>query len=450
MIKNLVDKKIKPIFTDKDSKNSLKNRLLKGAAGSFGLKIAASGLAFAISIMFARFLGTTGLGTYAYATTWANLLSIPATLGIDNLLVREVAVYQAKSRWGLLSGMLRWSNRVVLVTSIILAAIAGTVAWGIKGSSDPAIAISICLALITLPLAALRNLRLGAMKGLHRVVLGQMPEMLFSPLLMISLTTGLYFLLPQYFSVQGVLGIKIAIVAITFTIGAIWLTRSLPDGVKHTVPEYQTGQWIRSALPFMFLGTIQLINSRIDIIMLGAIEGVKAVGIYAVIVGITQLVTFIHYSANSVLAPNIARLYAEERMEQLQRTIAKSVSLVFIVSGLISGILMASSYWVLSIFGVEFTPGQTAMNILIVGQLFHSMTGPVGILLDMTGHERYTAIAAGCSAVLNVLLNAFLIPKWGINGAAAATTTSLIIVNVFNIFLVKKKLKISPTAWSIF
>jgi O-antigen/teichoic acid export membrane protein len=451
MLKSLVKQKIKPLWASvaNNSQNSLKNRLLKSAAGSFGLQIAASGLAFAISIMFARLLGSQGLGTYAYATTWANLLAIPATLGIDNLLVREIAIYQTRSRWGLMGGMLRWSNRLVLVTATVLAFIAAGIAWGLKGSSEPTLTTAIFLALVTLPIAALRNLRLAAMKGLHRIVLGQMPEMLFSPLLLIILTAGLYLLLPQYFSVEGILIIKIVVVIVTFVIGAVWLMRSLPPEAKNVAPQYQTEQWIRSALPFMFLGTIQLINSRIDILMLGAIDGVKAVGIYAVIAGITQLVTFIHYSANSVLAPNIASLYAEGRIEQLQRMISKSIGLVFIVAAIISSILIASSYWVLLIFGAEFTPGQTAMNILIVGQLFNAMTGPVGLLLNMTGHERSTAVIVACSALLNIVLNTLLIPEWGVNGAALATTISIIVVNILYILLIKRKLNISFMIWDI-
>ncbi len=452
MLKNLVEKKIKPVLASEEKKeqNSLKNRLLKGAAGSFGLKIAASGLAFVISIMLARFLGTNGLGTYAYATTWANLLAIPATLGINNLLVREIAICQTKSSWGLMGGLLRWSNHVVLVTSVVLALMAAGIAWGLKGSSDPMIATAICLALVTLPIAALRNLRLAAMKGLHRIVLGEMPEMFFSPLLLIILTAGLYFLLPQYFGVQGVLIIKIVIVIVTFVIGAVWLMRSLPPEVKNATPEYKVKQWMSSALPFMFLGTIQLINSRVDIVMLGALKGVEVVGIYAVILGITQLVTFLHYSANSVLAPTIASLYAESKIEKLQRIISRSVGFTFLVSLMTSGILICFGNRFLLIFGAEFTPGQTAMNILIIGKLFHSMTGPVGVLLNMTGYERYSAIAVASSALLNVVLNAWLIPQWGINGAAAATTISLIIINIFNIVLVKKKLKISSIAWGIF
>jgi O-antigen/teichoic acid export membrane protein len=440
MLRKLVDKKI-----NLSQSNSLKDRLVKATIGSFGLKVSATALAFFLTFLFTQLLGSEGLGTYSYATTWANILSIPATLGLDNLLVREIAIYEAQSSWGLMKGILSWSNRIVLVISVTFAVVAAVTAWVLKGTSDPAIATAICLALITLPISSLRNLRLATMKGLHHIVKGQMPEMLFSPLLLILSMVGLYWLLPKYFNVNIVLVAKIAIVIFTYIIGVVWLWQALPKQVKNVAPQYEVRRWMRSALPFMFLGTIILINSRVDIVMLGILDGVKAVGIYTVIAGISQCVTFVYYSANNSFAPSMAGLYAQGNIEQLQRVINKSVGLVFLASAIVSAILIGFSHWILLIFGAEFTTGQTAMIILIVGQLLHAMHGPAGILLDMTGHEKYTAIAAGSSAILNICLNALLIPHWGINGAATATTISLIMVNIADIILVRTKLKLSVT-----
>ncbi len=440
----VIAKKIQPILALTEKNNhSLKNRVLKGVAGSFGLKIASSGIAFIMSIIFARFLGTAGLGTYSYATTWANLLSIPATLGINQLIVREIAIYRTKSRWELMAGLLRWSNLVVLSFSIGLTLVATAIVWGIKGDSDTTVFIAVALAMVTIPIASLRNLRLGAMKGLHRVVSGQIPDSIFAPTIVIALTFLAYLLFPQSFNVFWVLGFKIIAIVITFFIGSLWLWRSLPLEVKQVKPQFVGKQWLVAALPFMFLGTTQLINSRIDVIMLGGIKGVKAVGIYTVIIGITQLTAFIHHSALSVLGPNIATLYSEGKFKQLEKLVQKSALAVFLFSLLIGGTIMLLGNYVLLIFGSEFLTGRTAMNILILGQVFNALTGPVGIVLNMTGYQNYTAIATGLSAILNAILNFLLIPQWGINGAAIATTMSLIIINIINVIFMQKTLNIS-------
>ena len=428
-------------MASKEANNNLKHKLIKGAAGSFGLKIAASGLTFVISVIFARFLGTAGLGTYSYAITWANLLSIPAALGIDQLIVREISIYRNQSRWGLMAGMLRWSNFVVCSAGIILALVAIAVAWNIP-RSDTTVIWAVALAVMSVPIIALTSLRMGAMRGLHRVVLGEMPDTLLAPIIIITLVCGSYLVFPIRFNVFWVLGIKITASLTAFIVGTIWLWRSLPVQVNRVTPEYQGKKWLIDSLPFMFLGTSQLLNSRIDLLMLGSIKGVEAVGIYAVLLGIVRLTVFIHQAANSVLGPAIATLYSEGKIRQLEKMLRKSMLMVSLVSFAIGGMVILLGNQILSIFGSEFLAGRTAMNILIIGPIFTSLTGSLGLVLNMTGYQNYTAIAVGCSAVFNMILNGIMIPIWGINGAAIATTTSLVIINIVQVFLVQQKLGI--------
>lgn len=434
-----------PLFTALTNKNndSLKNKLIKGTAGSFGLKIASNALAFLMSIIFARFLGKAGLGIYMYATTWANLLSVPATIGIDRLVVKEIAVYRAKSQWELMAGLLRGSNLLVSSASIAIAIIATAIVLNVQGDIDETVVIAVAMAMITVPIASLRNLRSGAMRGLNRVVLGQVPDSLLAPLIVVCLTCLTYLLFPENFNVFWLLGIKITAITITFFIGSWWLLKSLPSEVKQAKPQYVWKKWLVAGLPFMFLGTVELVYSRIDIVMLGSIKDVQAVGTYTIIVGITQLAVFIHYSANSALAPNIASLYSENKLKQLEQIVRRSLVIVFLLSLMIAGTVMGLGKYILAIFGSEFISGRTAMNILIAGQLFEAFTGPVGLLLSMTGHQKYIAFSTGASAVLNIILNAILIPRWGINGAAAATSASIIVINIANVILVQKKLGIS-------
>jgi len=440
----MIAKKIRLIFSFKNNDSQiLKSKLMMGAAGSFGIKITSSGLTFVISILFARCLGIVGLGTYSYATTWANLLSITSTLGIDQLIIREIAVYRSQSRWRLIKGILGWANLVVFSFSIFLALIAMAVVWMMKGETQTDVALAVTLALVTIPIASLRNLRLGAMKGLQRVVLGQMPDSLFAPLIVLSLTAILYLLYPKNLDVFWVLWVKIFTIIITLIIGTSWLWKSLPIEVKQIKPEFEGRKWLTNALPFMFLGTMQLINSRIDIIMLENITGIKEVGIYAVIVGIAQLTVFIHQAANSVLAPTIATLFSENNLEQLEKIIRKSVLTVFLTSLMIGIIMMGLGQYLLLIFGAEFISGWKAMNILIAGQIFNALTGPVGIVLNMTGHQNYTAIATGISAILNIILNAILIPQWGIDGAAIATSISILVINIIKVIMMRRILGIS-------
>lgn len=432
---------------DKNQTNNLKHRLIKGIAGSFGLTIASTGLSFLTSILLARLLGTEGLGVYSYIFAWIGILSIPATLGLDKLFVREIAIYQTKSQWGLMKGLIGWANLIVLAFSMSLAIVAVIIFSQISTLSASVLAFAI--ASISLPLIALGNLRQGAMRGLHKVVLGNVPEALIYPSLFISLMIGGYLSLGQSFNVSVVLIIKVLVSLVIFILGTIWLDRLLPQQIKNIKPKYQISKWIRSALPLMFLGSMQLINAKTDVLMLGAITGTNAVGIYVIVRQGAQFILFLQGAANGVLAPQIASLYAQGKVKQLQKMISQSSAGVFLISLAIAFILIMLSPWLLQIYGSNFLAGREALIILSIGEIVNTLMGPVGILLTMTGHEKYTVMTVGSSAILNVILNALLIPQWGVNGAAIATATSIIVVNIVNVIVANKKLKIFSAAWGI-
>ena len=97
---------------------SLRSRLTKGAAGTFGLNVAGTGLSFIASVLLARLLGAKDFGTYAYAMTWVGFLSFLTVLGFDKLLIRNVATYQTTSSWGLMRGLIRLANQLVFWVSL--------------------------------------------------------------------------------------------------------------------------------------------------------------------------------------------------------------------------------------------------------------------------------------------------------------------------------------------
>ena len=105
--------------------------------------------------------------------------------------------------------------------------------------------------------------------------------------------------------------------------------------------------------------------------------------------------------------------------------------------------------WVLSFFGADFVNGYMALVVLTVGQVARALFGSVGFLMTMTGHGRETAYVFGLSVVLNIGLNAFLIPPFGMAGAAFATALTTILWNVLLFVYVLNRLGINSTAFRL-
>ncbi|MCF6241322.1 MAG: polysaccharide biosynthesis C-terminal domain-containing protein [Bacteroidales bacterium] len=63
-------------------------------------------------------------------------------------------------------------------------------------------------------------------------------------------------------------------------------------------------------------------------------------------------------------------------------------------------------------------------------------------MLNMTGHQKFFGKVTTVTAVLNLLLNMFLIPMYGMLGAAMATGFSILLTNSIAIIYIHKKLKV--------
>ncbi|MHC4359170.1 MAG: oligosaccharide flippase family protein, partial [Planctomycetota bacterium] len=410
-------------------------------------KVTATFSYFSIAVFLARWLGVSEYGVYAYIMAWITLLVVPAVLGLDNLLIRNIAAYRVESMWGLMAGLLRWANRAALVASLGLALLAAIVSWALSPHINQRMLFAFWVVLPLLPLVTLTRLRQAAMQGLHRVVVGQLPELLILPMLFISLIGGAYLVVGESLTAPQAIGMNVVAAGVAFLIGTYLLYKALPPIAKKASPDYQTRVWLTSALPLLFVGVIGVFNYRIDTLMLGALKGAEPVGIYVVASRGAELIVFIMSALIPALAPTIAGLYAGGEIDRLQKVTTICTRVTFFFSLPIAVGMIAFGYWFLVLFGSEFTQGQRGLAILGVGQLSHLVMGPVAWLLVMTSHERVAAIGIGISAVLNVILNAILIPPWGLEGAATATTTSTILWSILMAIWVHRTIGIHSTVF---
>lgn len=424
--------------------SDLRSYLIQGTSWSFVLKFISQGLAFVTSIFLARSLGVEGYGLYAFIMGMVGLLRIPASLGLPQLVMRNVATYRARSDWGLMRGLLTRANQAVLFVSVSLVSVGIVVAWFVLDGT-PGMLTAFGVALLLVPLGALNKLRSATLRGLHHIIVGQLPEFLIRPLAFLLLAVVAYVVLGEQFNAPWALGAHVTGTAIALVVGIIMLFRRLPHGVRTMEETYETRAWLRSAVPFLLIGGMQMIIKNTDIVMLGTLVGQESAGVYKVATRGAELVTFVLFAANRTIGPTVAQLHSLGEYDRLQRLVTRSARLVFIGSLPIALVLVAFGPWILLLFGEDFTIGWTSLSILSVGQLFNAGMGSVGLILSMTGYERATAVGIGFGAIVNVILNAILVPLWHNEGAAVATATSLVCWNMVLVSQVFRKLKINPT-----
>ena len=94
-----------------DLDDKLKQYFLSGAYKSIVMQGAIALLTFGTALFIARVTGEEGFGVYTTVFTWIAIVSVGATLGLDDLALKELPIYQEQKQPAHIHGLLRWSNR---------------------------------------------------------------------------------------------------------------------------------------------------------------------------------------------------------------------------------------------------------------------------------------------------------------------------------------------------
>lgn len=406
-------------------------------------------LSLGLAIVLARTLGPEGYGIYAYVLALVSLLSIPAQFGLPALVVRETAKAQVNRRWSLLRGVWRWATLAALILSVSLGLVGGAVAWIFEERFTDLQLTTFAWGLLLVPLLALGNLRGAALRGLRRVVQGQLPETVLRPGLLLLLVTFVLLRWPAdgLTSAQA-MALHAGAATVAFGIGAWLLLRARPIEVRAgNCVEYRTGPWLQSALPLALIAGMQLINQQTDVLMLGIFGTAEDVGIYRVALQGATLVSFGLTAVGMVTWPYYARLHEKRDMVAFQQVATLSARAMLALALPVALMFILFGEWLLEFtFGSAYIEAYYPLVILACANVINAGFGTVGPLLNMTGHERITARGITIAAGLNVVLNAALIPPFGMMGAAGATALTLLLWNFILWISVRRVLRIDSSA----
>ena len=437
---------------------SLRRFIVKAMSGTVALKVLNVGLMYANSLLLVRLAGVSGYGEYSYIIAWVYILLIPAALGFEGVINRELAVYSVRRSWADAKGLLGFSNQLVLLSSVLLAIVAVVGCWLLGLAENGQALMAFAIGIASLPFVALSRLRVGALQAMKSVVASQLPEAIVHPGILFVCSGGLFALhllglsaglgLPELkkLPVPVVMSIYWVATAIAFYVGSLLQTRKIGPKLYKSRSRYSRGLWLRAAMPMLLIGSMYVINGQTDSVMLGILKDNASVGIYKVANQGAGLISFVQVAFATALGPIFVTVFAQGDIARLRQIIKQSCRATFALSAVLAVGLVLSSHWFLLMFGPEVLAGRTALFILMGGQLVNAFTGATAQLLIMTGHDRDTALGVSVSAVVNVVLNAVLIPPYGINGAAIATAISMVLWNVILVGFTYKHFKVLSTA----
>ncbi len=423
-------------------------RLTSGTFWTLVMKVVFSGLSFVVGLLLARWLGSTGYGAYTYAAAWAMLISGPATAGLDNIVLRDMAACESRGAWSEMRGLLTASTRVVALLSCALTAAAIAAAWLFQGRTDRTVLITLMVALLLIPLLALTRIWQSALQGLHFVGESQFAGFVVQPVFFVAALAGLRIFVSGRLNAPAAMGINVAAMTVAAVVLLAMLWRRIADHIRKAGAAPYRISWTGSVIPLVIFGAVNVLYNQTDLVFLGAMKGARTVGIYGAASRSAGLITFFLQAVTPALMPVVSSLYAKRDLRQLERVAVRGARLTLAGSLIVAMFFFVAGRWYLTrFFGADFGGGYTALAILTAGRLVNTALGSVAYLLVMTGFEREAAIGAVAGAIVNAALNGALIPVWGMNGAALAFAGSLIFSSVWYAVVAYRRIGIHSTAF---
>jgi O-antigen/teichoic acid export membrane protein len=416
----------------------------RNAALALVLLSAGGGLGYILQVAIAHWMGTSEFGAYAYATTWATALSLFTGLGLQTAIVRFVPLYNASGDLSRYAGVVRAGRWISLGASLAFSAIGTLVAIGLRDHLVSGFAPTV-LAIWLIPALTLAEFDAAVARAQGKVGTAYTPWYVIRPIATI-VVLGLLFTTGAGRNATTALIATLGVFIGTWFIQKWLVDRRLPREVKRAKPSWEVNEWLRVALPLLLVGGFQLALTQTDILIVGALGGRTDAALYTAASKTALLVGYLVLALGFVAGPLVPPLVAAGKRNELQQLVSVATKWVFRLSLLIGGGLALLSPYVLRLFGADFASARVPMIILIGGQVVNASFACVGCLLTFSGHQRDAARAYGFVAVLNLALCFVGAALFGMNGAAVATTLSIILWNLWLRRMTKRRLGIETWA----
>ena len=184
---------------------------------------------------------------------------------------------------------------------------------------------------------------------------------------------------------------------------------------------------------------LSFIQSWTDTIILGIYRDDAEVGIYNVALRLGALSSVVLASVNSISAPKFSELFATQDMKGFATVAKQSTKMIFITSAPVLVLFVLFPGFILGVYGKEFTSGSLAFVLISIGQFISAISGSVGLILLMTNNQVIFQYIIMATSFLGIVLSFWLIPLWGMNGAALSNMIALIMANILCLIVVYKK-----------
>ncbi len=416
-------------------------KILFGGSYIFLFSFLASLLSYAIRIVLARNLSIAEYGLFFSVFAFVSFLLQFRDWGLNPALVKYVAAYEAKKQYGKIKSAIysvfstQFTLSIIMCAFIIFSAKILAVSF-FKDLRAEYLLYYFCLyILISFFVTLLRSY----FKGVQKFKIFGLSN--FIRMLGILLSVYIFF----YFNL-GVYAPVFAYVVGWLVVFIIFLYLFLKDFNFFNHPYEDRKTVFVKLFKFGIFALFTDFGSKIiessDTLMLTYFTNLELVGIYNIIIPTSMVLLVFINSIAEMIFPISSAVWEKNGKNSIRVWLEKISKLYYVfITPVIISVMFYTEEFLELIFKIDTTPQIIfTMRLLLGGMFFLSFANLNNYVIAGMGFPSYTTMAYSISAVVNIILNFILIPKFSILGAASATVISYVIVFLAALRFLKKKI----------
>lgn len=426
-----------------------KGRLLKGSVYITVSSIIAGFLSYLIRVFLARNLSLEDYGLYFSIFSLISLFLLFRDLGIIPTLARSIAKFSAKKEFNKVKTVITAAITIQFIASTLIIFLIFMLAdyfnvYFFKRAESVTIlklfAIYIYLSFIAIITKT--------------ILLGFQKNKLFSIFEVVKNLGSLILLFFLAFYIKNsylpLLGYSFGF----FFAGLIFIPLVLKifSFFKYKIVNLskQVKKIVFFGLPLFLTDLGNKVMGNIDTLMLTYFTNLKLVGVYNVALPSATLFAFLTNGISTLILPMSSELWSKKNKKVLRNLIEEVYkNSLLLVAPVFFAVILHADKLILTLFGQKFLPGTLALQILLVGTFFLFNSDLNNKVIIGLGRPKKVFKITFTSAVLNVILNALLIYKLNIVGAAIATSTSYLLTLILSFKQIRRdiQVRIKKSLW---
>ncbi|OBR89896.1 polysaccharide biosynthesis protein [Clostridium ragsdalei P11] len=396
---------------------SSRSKFLSNVGWLIGGKIANMILQFLVSLATARYLGPSNFGTINYVAAYVSFFSSIASLGLSVIVIKEISYGHSDDN------EIIWTSICLRFITAVLSSISVVALMFIVSHGDRTIIVIAILESLSIVFSAFDTINYWFQAKLlskYSSIAGLLAYIGMS-------LYRIYLLVTKADIVWFAFATSTDMIFLTLFLMLFYVRK---NGFKLCFNFKLGKSLINQSYHYLIAGLITILYSQVDKVMLGNMLDSKSVGLYSVGLTVSTLWGMLPSALIQSLVPILYETAAKDRNLFLRR-LRQSYSVIFWLNATYSIFVTVFAKWiVLLLYGQDYLGATKALVIVVWYYGISTMSTLNQVYLANDDKNKYVNRFCLAGLIVVVVLNAMMIPNWGIVGSAVATLITHITIQI--------------------